>query len=75
MKAIVTRYVGPTNHKGARIIAADGDGNKVIVSYPYHLSGEAVHRVAAEALCAKMGWTGNLIAGGTKAGYAFVFTE
>ena len=27
MKAIETRYIGPTDYKGARIKADDGDGN------------------------------------------------
>lgn len=75
MKAISTRYKGPTDTKGARIIATDSDNNRVTISYPYELSGEDVHRKAAEALCAKMGWTGKLIGGGTKQGYVFVFAE
>lgn len=73
MKAIFTRFVGPTNTRGARIIASDEDGNKVTVSYPYELSGEACHRLAADALCKKMNWTGTLISGGHKRGYVFVF--
>lgn len=75
MKAISTRYKGPTDTKGARIVATDSDNNRVTISYPYELSGEDVHRKAAEALCAKMGWTGKLIGGGTKQGYVFVFAE
>ena len=73
MKAIVTKYHGPTNARGSRISASDEDGNKVTISYPYELSGEAVHRKAAEALCEKMEWTGNLIGGSLKNGYVFVF--
>lgn len=75
MKAIETRYHGPTDHRGARIIASDSDGNRVTIGYPHELSGEAVHRKAAEALRDKMGWTGELIAGGTKHGYCFVFVS
>ena len=74
MKAIKTTYKGPTNTRGSRIIASDEDGNKVTTSYPYELSGEAVHRKAAEALRDKMGWKGNLISGSLKNGYVFVFT-
>ena len=73
MKAIFTKYHGPTNYKGSRISASDEDHNRVTISYPYELSGEAVHRKAAEALCTKMGWGGELIAGGMKNGYVFVF--
>ncbi len=74
MKAIVTKYHGPTNFKGSRISASDEDGNRITVSYPYELSGEAVHRKAAQALCDKMGWTGELVGGSLKRGYVFVFT-
>jgi len=73
MKAIFTKYHGPTNYKGSRISAADEDGNKVTISYPHELSGEAVHRKAAEALCAKMHWHGALIGGSHKRGYVFTF--
>jgi hypothetical protein len=73
MKAIKTKYKGPTDTRGSRIIASDEDGNKVTISYPYELSGEDCHRKAADALCVKMGWTGALIGGSLKNGYVFVF--
>ena len=74
MKAIFTKYHGPTNTRGSRISASDEDGNRVTISYPYELSGEDVHRKAAEALCLKMNWNGaNLIGGAYAKGYVFVF--
>ena len=75
MKAIQTKYMGPTNFKGSRIKASDCDGNTLTIPYPHELSGEDVHRKAAEALRDKMGWTGELIGGALKDGYAFVFTS
>jgi hypothetical protein len=75
MKAIITKYHGPTDYKGSRIVASDEDGNRVTISYPYELSGEAVHRKAAEELCRKMGWTGKLQGGSLKNNYVFVFVE
>jgi len=75
MKAIVTKYLSPTNTKGARIRASDEDGNKVIIPFPYELSGEAVHRKAAQALADRMNWSGKLIGGSLKNGYVFVFLE
>jgi hypothetical protein len=75
MKAISTKYIGPTIYRGSRIKAFDSDNNQVTIPYPYELSGEDVHRKAAEALRDKMGWNGNLIGGGTKDGYVFVFAE
>ena len=74
-KAITTKYVGPTNSRGSRIIADDGDRNRVTIPYPYQLSGEAVHREAAIALCKKMGWAGTIYGGATAHGYVFVFND
>lgn len=74
MKAIWTRYKGPTDCRGSRIIATDEDGNRVTVPYDHALSGASVHAVAARALVAKMGWGPcTMIAGGIKNGYCFVF--
>jgi hypothetical protein len=73
MKAITTKYHGPTNTRGARITASDEDGNRVSISYPYELSGEDVHRKAADRLCEKMGWKGRLVGGSLKNGYVFVW--
>ena len=75
MKAITTKYHGATNTKCSRISASDEDGNRVSISYPYGLSGETVHRQAADALCKKMNWTGKLVGGSVKSGYVFVFVE
>lgn len=52
MQAIVTKYIGPSNVKGARIKASCERGS-IIISYPYELSGDAVHIAAADALVAK----------------------
>jgi hypothetical protein len=73
MKAITTKYVGPTNTRGARIIASDGDGNRVTVAYDYNMHNDKAHSAAARALCEKMGWHGVLIAGGTTTGYVYVW--
>lgn len=73
MKAIVTKYHGPTTTRGSRISASDIDGNRVSIPYPYELSGEDCHRKAAEALREKMGWKGELVGGAVHNGYAFCF--
>jgi len=73
MKAIITKYHGPTDYKGARITASDEDNNRITISYPHELSGEACHRAAADALCKKMNWQGNLVGGSLKRGYVFTF--
>lgn len=74
MKAITTRFYGPSNVKGSRYAAFDSDGNKVILSTDFALNSEGNHDRAALALCRKMGWTAhNLMRGGTKDGNAYVF--
>jgi len=75
MKAIITKYHGPTNFKGSRISASDEDGNRITIPYPSELDwrdGEP-HRAAAQSLCEKMNWKGSLVGGSVKGGYAFVF--
>lgn len=63
MKAIRTRYSGPTDTRGARIHATDGDGNRVSISYPYGLDHNDDHRLAAYTLMEKMGWPNVLVGG------------
>lgn len=74
-KAICTKYIPATNTKGARIKAYDMDGNSATVSYDYSSNHEIRHLNAAQVLCRKMGWSGELAGGGIKGGYAFVFVE
>ena len=74
MKAITVKYFGPTNSRGSRIKASDGDGNTITVSREDALSIDANRDAAAVALCVKMGWHGhNLMSGwsGTTAVYVF----
>ncbi len=73
MKAIRTRYVGPSNVRGSRIIADDGERNRITVSYDHGSNNP--HREAALALCRKMKWSGDLIEGGLGDGYVYVFAN
>lgn len=75
MKAIITKYLPVTEQRGSRIKACDSDGNYVTIQYPFELTVSQAHLKAAVALRDKMGWTGELIGGATKTGYAFVFTD
>lgn len=75
MKAIVTKYRGPTDTRGSRITASDEDGNRVVMPYDHALNAEGNHVAAADKLCAKMGWTGKRACGGIKGAYVYVFTE
>jgi len=69
MIAIVTKFLGPTNTKPARVKATAG-GNSVTVSYH---SDDFPHKLAALNLCKKMGWTGKLVGGHTSTGMVYVF--
>ena len=73
MKAIRTKYLGATNTRGSRIKADDYDGNSITIGYDYSLDGEELFKKSAVALCSKMGWSEQLIGGGTDTGYVFVF--
>lgn len=63
LQAIMTRYVGPTNHHGPRIVARAAAGRR-IVPYQEGLGLDANHLRAAEMLARKFGWEGALIGGG-----------
>ena len=72
MQAIQTRYLCPTNTRGARI-KAWADAGSVTISYPHELTGQACHRVAAQALANKFGWKSEYLGGQLPTGdYAFV---
>jgi hypothetical protein len=73
MKAITTRFLGPTDTKGARIIASDCDRNKVTIPYDYN--GEESYRDAAIALCVELGWEGTLVGGHLDNGMVWVFVD
>lgn len=75
MKAISTKYHGPTNTRGSRISASDSDHNRITVSFNSELDTDANHDAAAKALCVKMGWTNHPLMRGcvSSDGYVYVF--
>ena len=77
MIAIQTKYLPATNHKGSRIKAwATGRDWSVTISYPHHLSYEAVHFEAVKAYVKKYNLDWNLEGmryGSTDHGYVFCF--
>lgn len=75
MKAIMTKHHGPTNTKGSRISASDGDGNRVIISKSYDTDLEGGHKKAIFALCDKMGWPHCDVFGWFKNGLVGVWKE
>lgn len=72
--AIVTKYLAPTNTKGARIKADAGMGRTKTV--PFDHGTDNPHLQAAKALCGKMGWHDRfLIQGGTETGAIFLIAD
>lgn len=70
--AITTRYMG-----GSRVLATAGMGRRASTAYDFGLNADKNHARAAEALCKKMDWTGDLIGGtlGDNKGMVWVFTS
>ena len=75
MKAIETHYIGPSNTRGSRYKASDGDGNSITLHGSCALTSEGNHKRAALALLHKMEWNGKLTGGYTKAGMVWVFDD
>ncbi len=75
MKVIATKVHGPTDIRGSRISADDGDGNRIMSTLNTADRNETSHGNAARALCDKMGWTGELIGGYAKRGMVWVFED
>ena len=73
MKAISTRYLGPTDRNGDRVKANDGDGNTITIPWDYAQSNETNHQFAALALAGKMQWGGTMHGGHTRNGMVWVF--
>lgn len=79
MQAIVTKYLGPTDHKGARVKARCEAGS-LIVSWDDAKDTEANHDHAAHLLADRLGWLdgyhGTMVGGGLPDGkgncYVFV---
>ena len=65
MKAIRTKYIGPSNIRGSRISATSGEkGQRVVLSYDDAVNSDENHAKAARSLCDKMGWPYAMIGGG-----------
>jgi len=78
MQAIETKLLPCTNTKPYRVVARASGGGRAVVSADGSDKGYGhveTHALAAQALCRRMGWTGTLIAGGTKAGFVFVLSD
>jgi hypothetical protein len=62
-QAIITKYLGPGNVRGARVKATAAAGS-VTLGWDHRLNSEDNHRAAAKALADKFDWQGELFCGG-----------
>jgi hypothetical protein len=76
-QAIVTKYIGPTNSKGARV-KATAEAGSITLSWDHALNAGDNHRTAAEALAKKFHWPYERLIGGgmpNNSGYCFVMFD
>jgi hypothetical protein len=71
MQAIRTRYHGPTNSRGSRIIAKC-DGGSIAMPYNHALNLDANHATAAQMLLDRMNWSGIYYGGSFENDYYWV---
>lgn len=80
MQAIVTKYLGPTNYRGARVKARCQAGS-LTLSWDHSVNSDVNHAEAARRLALKLHWNenntfGELVGGGLPDGtgncYVFV---
>jgi len=74
MKAIMTKVLAPTDTKGKRVTASDGDGNRVTIGWRYD-KGEMNYLLAAQALCEILGGHGTLHGGNFAGGMVWVWDD
>jgi len=63
MQAIITKFISPTNHRGARIKATASAGS-VTVPYDHAQDHDEPFRIAARAFCDKFNWEFDHVSGG-----------
>ena len=73
-QAIETKYIKATNVTGSRI-KATALGGSVTIGYDHALNSDGAHKAAADALIAKLGWTGTFAQGGNAKGNGYVFVN
>lgn len=70
-QAITTKYLEPTDHRGARI-KATAEAGTITVHWDHALDIAPNHIAAAFELAEMLGWEGEWLGGSTKDGYVFV---
>lgn len=73
LQAIVTKFIGPTTHRGSRVKATAAAGH-TILTWDSHWNPEQNHARVALKLAFRMKWNGKYVGGGMpdKSGYCWV---
>ena len=71
MQCIQTKFLGPTNHRGSRIVATATHGTKITRQYDYALSTDDNHKAVADTLCSQLDWPTIKAGGATMNGYVW----
>jgi hypothetical protein len=72
MQTIITKYLNPTNHNGARIKATSSDGVSMTRSYEYGMNAQENHEEVAMALAERLELICDFAIGDMPTGYVFV---
>ena len=75
MLPIFTRYRGPTEVLGARVIAYEEGGRRVTVPFDHALAIDDMHREAMRTFCRKYGLFGVLAEAPTECGRVFIWLD
>jgi hypothetical protein len=73
-QAISTRYLGPTNHRGARI-KVTAEAGALTVSWDHSLNVDENHAKAAKAFADRWDWGGVWIGSPSPDGKGYVFVN
>jgi hypothetical protein len=76
MQAIATKWLGPTDTQGSRVVARC-QAKRIVVGWDHALDVGPNHAAAAQALFARLGWRGVLHGGALPdgTGYCFVIVD
>lgn len=74
-QAIVTKYIGPSNHRGSRV-KAFADAGEFTMPWDHELGVEANHQKAMVFLCGRLNWDcRNYVQGSLPGDTGYVFVE
>lgn len=73
-QAIVTKYFGPTNFRGARVKASAQAGS-ITISWDHALNADENHTAAAKAFAEKMKWDGAWSGGALPSGSGYCYVQ